>query len=161
MEKFYRNLYGDKFDEEAGSQQKLKEMVMNQLLDKYLFLKKADDMGVKVSSKEFDEFLSGIEVFKRNGAFDQQAYEEFLKRNNMDPKTFEEEQKQAMLIEKTMRIILDNGIQVDEKAAHEAYLKERGQVKLSVAVFDPADYRDKVRIDEKELEGLYEKEKAS
>ena len=161
MEKFYRNLYGDKFDEEAGSQQKLKEMVMSQLLDKYLFLKKAEDMGVKVSSKEFGEFLSGIEVFKRNGAFDRQAYEEFLKRNNMDPKAFEDEQKQAILVEKTLRIILDNGVQVDEKAAYVAYLKERGQVELSVAVFDPANYRDKVSIDEKELESLYEKEKGS
>ncbi len=159
MEKFYRKLYGDKFDEEAGSQQKLKEMVMNQLLDKYLLLEKAEDMGLKVSGKEFGEFLSGIEVFKRNGAFDRQAYEEFLKRNNTDPKMFEEEQKQAMLIEKTLRIILDNGVQVDEKAAYAAYLKERGQVKLSVAVFDPADYRDKVSIDQKELESLYEKEK--
>jgi len=92
-------------------------MVMSQLLDKYLFLKKAADMGVKISGKEFGEFLSGIEVFKRNGAFDQHSYEEFLKRNNMDPKTFEEEQKQAMLIEKTLRIILDNGVQVDDKAA--------------------------------------------
>ena len=57
MEKFYRNLYGDKFDEEAGNEQKLKEMVMNQLLDKYLFLKKAEDMGVKVSGKEFSNTL--------------------------------------------------------------------------------------------------------
>jgi hypothetical protein len=159
MEKFYRNLYGDKFDEATGSQQKLKEMVMSQLLDKYLFLKKAEDMGVKVSGKEFDEFLSGIGAFKRNGTFDRQAYEEFLRRNNLEPKAFEDEQKQAMLIEKTIRIILDNGIQVDENAAHEAYLKERGQVKLSLAVFDPADYRDKVSINEKELESLYEKEK--
>jgi hypothetical protein len=159
MEKFFRSLYGDKFDEEAGSQQKLKEMVMNQLLDKYLFLKKAEDMGVKVSGREFGEFLSGIEVFRRNGAFNQQAYEEFLKRNNMEPKTFEDEQKQAMLIEKTLRIILDNGVRMDENAVYAAYLKERGQVKLSVAVFDPAAYRDKVRLDEKEMESLYEKEK--
>ncbi len=161
MEKYYRSLYGDKFDEETGSQQKLKEMVMGQLLDKYLFLKKAEDMGVKVSGKEFDEFLSGIEVFRRNGAFDQRAYEEFLKRNNTEPKTFEAEQKQAMLIEKTLRIILDNGARLDEKAAYQAYLKERGLVKLSLAVFDPADYRDKVQIDGKELESLYEKEKDS
>ncbi len=159
MEKYFRDLYGSKFDEETGNQQKLKEMVMGRLVDKYLFLKKADDMGVKVSGKEFDEFLSGIGAFRRNGAFDRQAYEEFLKRNNMEPKTFEDEQKQAMLIEKTMRIILDNGIQVDDKAAHEAYLKERGQVKLSVAIFDPADYRDRVSIDGKDLESLYEKEK--
>lgn len=161
LENFYRNLYRDKFDEETRNQLKLKEAAMDQLVDKYLFLKKADDMGVRVSEREFKAYLSAIEVFKRNGAFSRQAYEEFLRRNNLDPKTFENGEKQAMIIEKAMRIIGDNGPRVDEKKAYEAYLKERGQIKLSFAVFDPADYVNKVEIDEKELSGIYEKEKAS
>jgi hypothetical protein len=42
----------------------------------------------------------------------------------------------------------------------DSYLKERGQVKLGYAVFDPAAYRDQVRVQEKEIEEAYEKEKA-
>ena len=159
MEKLYRNTYGDKFEEAMGGEQRLKEMAIGQLTDKYLFLKKAADMGLKVTNREFLEFLSRAEAFKRNGAFSQQAYEEILRRNNLDPKTFEDEQRQSMLIEKMMRIILDNGPSVDEKTVHDAYLKEKGEVKLSEAVFDPAGYRDKAQIDEKELGTLYEREK--
>jgi peptidyl-prolyl cis-trans isomerase D len=161
-EDYYRMIYKDKFDEAAKDQLKLKETVMNQLVDKYLFLKEASDMGVKVSDREFNAHLSSIEAFRRNGSFSKQAYEEFLRGNNLNPKTFEQGERQAMVIEKVMRIIKDNGVEgVDEKAAFAQYVKEKGQVKLSVAIFDPADFRDKVSVDEKELEGLYEKERGA
>jgi len=159
MENYYRMMYKDKFDEETKDQLKLKETVMNQLVDKYLLLKEAGDMGVRVSDDEFTAHLSAIEAFRRNGSFSKQAYEAFLRANNLDPKTFEESEKQAMVIEKVVRIIKDNGVGVDEKDAYASYVKERGQIRLSVAVFDPADFRDKVSVDEKELESLYEKEK--
>ena len=60
-----------------------------------------------------------------------------------------------------MSIIQDNGAASasDEKAAYEGYLRQKGQIKLSVAVFDPDQYRDKVTVDDKELADLYEREK--
>ena len=161
VEAFYRNLYKDKFDEETRSQLKLKEETMNQLIDKYLFLKAADDMGIRVSDREFKAYLLSIDVFKRNGAFSQEAYAEFLRRNNLDPKTFEERERQVMTIDRVMRVIGDNGVRVGENAAHDAYLKEKGQVKLAAAVFDPASYKDKVDIDGKEVDSIYEREKAA
>ncbi len=159
IEAFYRNLYRDKFDEETKNQLKLKEETMSQLVDKYLFLKAADDMGIRVSDREFRAYVTGIDLFKRNGAFSQEAYEEFLRRNNLDPKTFEDRERQAMTIERVMRIIGDNGVRVDEGAAHDAYVREKGQIKLAAAVFDPDSYKDKVDIDEREVASIYDREK--
>ena len=60
-----------------------------------------------------------------------------------------------------MSIIVDNGMAaMDEKAAYESYMKQRGQVKLSVAVFDPDEYKGKVSLDDKELDSL-RKEKSA
>lgn len=152
----YRRLYGDKFDEKA---MRLREMVMNQLVDKHLLLRKAQDMGLTVSDKEFYEGLGRMGLVDKNGQFDRDLYMEFLRRQNMEPKTFEDSQKQAMTIAKLVNIIEDNGPLVDERAAYESYLKEKGQVRLSWAVFDPDQYRGKVTVDDKELESLYDKEK--
>ena len=66
-----------------------------------------------------------------------------------------------MAIAKLVNIIEDNGTMVDEKAAYKSYLREKGQVRLSWAVFDQDQYRDKVTVDDKDLEGLYEKEKST
>jgi hypothetical protein len=98
-------------------------------------------------------------VFNRQGKFDRRAYEEFLRRNRLDEKGFEEKERQAMVIEKLLRVVRDNGVRADEKAAHEAFLRQRGEIRLSVGTFDPSDFTGKVAIDEKELSALYEKEK--
>jgi parvulin-like peptidyl-prolyl isomerase len=157
---YYRTLYRDKFDENMMRELKLKERVMDQLVDKYLLLKKAEEMGIRISDREFSEYVAGIEAFKRNGKFDEQVYAEVLKRNNMDPKSFEEAERQALVIGKLMNIIQDNGSRTDEKAARNSYIKETGQIKLSMAVIDPSDYRDKVSVEEKELNDIYEREKS-
>ena len=152
----YRNLYRDKFDEKAMG---LREMVMNQLVDRYVLLKKAEDLGLSVSDKEFMDGLAQMGMIDKNGQFDRDLYMEFLRRRNLEPKTFESSQKQAMAIAKLVNIIEDNGTMVDEKAAYNSYLREKGQVRLSWAVFDQDQYRDKVTVDDKDLESLYEKEK--
>ena len=157
---FYRQSSGGKFDEAQANQ--LKETVMNQLVDKYVLLKKAREMGIAVTDREFAEDLGAMGAFNRNGKFDRGLYLQFLANNNLDPKTFEEDQKQAMLISRVVSIIQDNGAAsgMDEKGAYEAYLRAKGQVKLSYAVFDPDQYKDKIVVDDKELSDLYEKDKA-
>lgn len=157
----YRAMYRDKFDDEMKNELKLKDRVIDALVDRYLLLKQADDMGIRVTDKEYAEYLTSMGVFNRNGKFDRDMFLEFLRRSNMDPKSFEQQQKREMTIAKLMAVIGDHSTQVDENAAYQSYLKERGQIKLSVAVFDPAELRDKVSVEEKDLNELYEKEKAA
>jgi hypothetical protein len=160
-ENYYRMLYRDKFDEATRNELKLKETVMDQLVDKYLLLTKAQDMGLSVSEREIAESLSAVDFFKRNGKFSRQAYLNFLRQNNLNPNQFEQDQRQSMIINKMISIIQDNGGQVDDKAAYESFVKEKGQVKLSIAVFDPEDYKGKVTVDEKEVAAIYEREKGT
>ena len=157
---FYKMIYREQLDEKMMAQLKLKESVMNQLVDKYLMLVKADEMGVRVSDREFTEHIASMEAFKRDGKFSKDVYMEVLKRNGVDPKAFEESEKQSLLVAKMLAILQDNGVIFNERDVRESYMKERGEVRLGYAVFDPADYRDQVRVQEKEIEEAYEKEKA-
>jgi peptidyl-prolyl cis-trans isomerase D len=157
---FYRMIYREQLDEKMMAQLKLKESVMNQLVDKYLMLVEAGVMDVRVSDREFTEHLAGMEAFKRDGKFNRDLYMEVLKRSGKDPKVFEEEEKQSLLVSKMLAILQDNGLIFDERDVRDSYMKERGQVRLGYAVFDPADYRDQVRVQEKEIDDGYEKEKA-
>jgi parvulin-like peptidyl-prolyl isomerase len=155
----YRALYRDKFDDEMKNELKLKDRVVDELVDRYLLLAQADRMGIRVTDKEYSEYLAGMGVLDKDGRLSD-AFLEFLRKNGMDPKSFELSQKREMAIGKLLAIIGDHGTQVDEEAAYRSYLKERGQVRLSVAVFDPDDFKGKVSVEEKELNDLYEKEKA-
>jgi hypothetical protein len=64
-----------------------------------------------------------------------------------------------MLVERVKSIIVDNGVLIDEKGAYNAYVKEKGQVKLSMAIFDPDEFKGKVSVDDKEIDAIYEREK--
>jgi parvulin-like peptidyl-prolyl isomerase len=157
---FYRMIYRERLDDKMLAELKLKEQAMNQLVERYLLLVKAKELNVRVSDREFSEYLGSMEAFKRDGKFNESVYMEVLKRNGLDPKAFEERERQNLVAGKMLHILEDNGVLFSERDVREGYAKERGQVKLGYAVFDPADYRDQVRIEEKEIEETYEKEKA-
>jgi len=157
----YRLIYKDKLDENLLKELKIKEKVMDEIINKHLLLLKAKDMGIKVSDAEFNGYIGSIDAFRRDGKFSQKVYLEILKRNGMDPKKFEESEKAALAIMKVTNIINDNGIFYDEADLWTSYVKEKGSINLSYIKFDPLDYKDKVSADEKELENMYEKEKGA
>jgi hypothetical protein len=102
-----------------------------------------------------------MDTFKRDGKFSQKIYLDVLKMNGLDPKKFEESEKTNLTILKVTSIINDNGFFLNEADLWASYVKEKGKVNLSYVQLDPGAYRDKVSVDEKELQSLYEKEKGA
>jgi peptidyl-prolyl cis-trans isomerase D len=157
-ESYYRMIYKEGLTDRMRNE--LKETVIKQLVDRYALLAKAEEMGLTVTDREIQDNLDSVDYFKTNGKFDEKKYEEFLRRNNLNPQQFEKEQWQSLLLNKLVSIIQDNGARIDDKAAYESYVREKGRVRLSLAVFDPKDYTAKVTVDDKDLEAVYEREKA-
>jgi parvulin-like peptidyl-prolyl isomerase len=157
----YRMIYREKLDENLLKELKLKEKVRDEIVNRYMLLITADEIGLTVSDREFLEHIQGIDAFKREGKFDEKLYVAVLQRNNLDPKKFEATEKNTMLIQKAANFIKDNGTFFSEADVWAGYVKEKGMVNLSYNVFEPSSFRNKVDITEKELLELYEKEKGS
>jgi len=155
----YRMIYKDKLDENLLKDLKLREKAMNELVDKYILIMKAQEIGVSVSDKEFREYLENVEMFKRDGKFSEMVYKEVLKRNGMDPKRFEQMEKDAMLNAKMIGLIRDTGGLTGEHDLWNSYVKEKGKVNLGYIEVDPATFRGKVSVDDQEVAAVYEKEK--
>jgi len=156
-----RMLYRDQLDENLLRELKLKEKAMDALIDRYILLKKAKEVGMIISDKEFTEYLHGIDMFKRDGQFNKRMYEEVLKRNRMDPKRFEQTEKAALLTARMIGVIRDTGALVSDRDVWAFYARERGKVSLGYAVYDPALYRGNASVDEQEVFNAYEKEKGA
>ena len=157
----YRNIFKEKFDEKMAKMLKLREAAMNDLVDRYLLIQKAKEIGMSVSDKEFRDRLETVDAFKKDGKFNKKVYQEVLKLNGLEPGKFEQSEKLAMLSGKMMGLIRDNGVVLNDAEVWNAYVKEKGKIDLSYMVFDPSDYTKKVTVTDKEVEDLYEKEKAS
>jgi parvulin-like peptidyl-prolyl isomerase len=156
---FYRMLFREKFDESVVKELKIREKAMDELVDQYLLLMQAKQMGLTVSDREFAERLSRMGEFQTNGQFDQRKYADVLKRNGLDPKRFEEMERRSMLTRKVADIMGDIGASPSDAEAWQRYIKVRGKVNIGLAEFDPADYRAKVNVTEKEVADVYDKEK--
>ncbi len=157
----YKMLYKDSLDENILKSLKIKEKVMDELTDKYVMLINAKEMGIHVYDKELNDYITGMNAFKRDGRFSQKVYEEILRRHNLDPKRFEEGERASIIASRFINIITDNGVFMTDNDLWKAYIDEKGKIELSYAVFDPKDYTGKVNITDKEIEELYEKEKQS
>ncbi len=157
----YRSILKDKFDEKTVKQLKIKERTMDDIVERYLLLDQAKELGLKVSDEEFNNFLNGIDAFKSEGKFNKKQYVELLKRQGLEPVRFEESERTAMLNQKVINLIRDTGSFISDDQVWKAYVKAKGKVELAYMVFDPSDNRKKVDASDKEVESVYEKEKGS
>jgi peptidyl-prolyl cis-trans isomerase D len=157
----YKNIFKDKFDENMAKTLKLREAAMNDLVDRYLLIQKARELGMTVSDKEFRDRLETVDAFKKDGKFNKKVYQEVLKLNGIEPGKFEQSEKMAMLSGKMTALIRDNGVILSEPQVWNAYVKEKGKIDLAYMVFDPSDYMKKVTVTDKETEDAYEKEKTT
>ena len=98
----YKQQYGDKFNEEVAKQINLQSKVFKNLVNKYLLLNYAKDLGFYVSDEEVARELISYDAFKdENGTFSKDKYLTYLKTINKTPAYFEEFIAKEKLIKQT------------------------------------------------------------
>ncbi len=102
ISKFYRELFQDKYDDE-----KVRVQVIDELVDRKLWVEEAGRMGIKISNAAFQESVLSAGAFQKEGEFDSELYKRFLSFEKLTSKHFEETQKEALLVEKVKQIVKD------------------------------------------------------
>lgn len=153
----FRQLYRDKMDDKLTSD--LKEKVLSDIINKYILLAEAKKLGLSISDQEFAELLGTVEAFRKDGKFDKDRYVEVLRQNKLEPEQFEKSEKTMLLVRKVVSVIRDTGAPVSDADIWAGYVREKGKVELAYTRFASSSYKDKVAVSDKELDGIYEKEK--
>jgi hypothetical protein len=155
----YKMIFKEKLDEKMKKELKIEEKAMDGIVNTYILLVVAKELGITVSDGEFGDFLNSVEVFKRDGKFNKEQYLAALRREKLEPEEFEKSQKRNILVRKVASVVQDTGTFFNEPDVWAGYVKEKGKVNLAYTLFDPSAFRDKMNISEKELLDLYEREK--
>ena len=102
----YRNMLGDQFKEED-----LKKLVINNLVDRQLWLKATDQLELTVSPQEIVSLLIKDRSFYRKGRFDPEQYRWILKnsRPSLTPERYEASLREDLMLNK-IRAIISDGI---------------------------------------------------
>ncbi len=100
----YQNMLGKSFNQELAKQFKLEQMALQRVIQKYLFLNYADELGLMTTDLEVAKELVKIPSFLKDGKFDKNTYISVLKQNRRTVSEFEEQLKKDLLIAKVQKI---------------------------------------------------------
>lgn len=103
--RFYRDIYKEKFDEEMQTKMKLKERVLDTLVDNRVLLMAAEANGITVSNEELNEAIVNDPNFMRNGFFDTEVYRNTLRLSRLTPEMFESLKRQELIGKKMEHLI--------------------------------------------------------
>jgi len=107
LREYYRNIYRGKFDQKMEEKLKLQEKAMDALIEDRLLLKKAIDLGLRVTDRELQEAIINNPLFQKDGVFRRDIYEYTLRANRLTPAEYEAAKRRELLLEKVRNLIMD------------------------------------------------------
>jgi len=150
----YNQALGGKLDEATAKQLGLQKQVLQSLIYQALLKNFAKEYGIVVSDEEVQSAILAIPAFQKDGKFDKATYTALLQSMRIKPKTFEENMKNEILLNKTISLLTPGVTQLELEALGSAVFMAD---KLKYKVFTAKDV--KVTIDEKELKKYWEEHK--
>ena len=136
-----RQSFGNNLNEELIKALQLKKRALDQLIDRALLLQEAEKLKIQVSDEELAQTIKGIRAFQTAGVFDNRRYLNMLSRTQLSPENFEEQQREALIIDKLQNFIAGN-VKVSELEAQEWYKWNNTKVDLDYVLFEPGQFKN-------------------
>lgn len=152
--RLYQNIYREQFTPELEKQLGLRQQALDALIEQSLLIEEAKQLGVNVSQKELVDAIAAIPAFQENGAFSKDLYLQVLNYQRVTPEEFESMQKRQLLIERVREHIQKSVAVADADIADE-HRRQNEKVDLTFVRLTPAEFEDKVRVDDSALNKFY------
>ncbi len=105
---FYRNRFKEHYSEDLMRQLNIKKQVLDDLIEKRLWLAYAEEVGIEVSDEELRDTIRAFPAFQKKGRFDREIYDRILAANRISRNTFESERREALLLQKAKALVQDS-----------------------------------------------------
>lgn len=153
----YREALGPSFTEKFLEEIRLKEKVLDQIIEKVLILQEAKRLRLSAPDEELREAIENFPAFQVNGQFDSRQYERFLRLNRLTAEEFEQMQRESILYSKLVNLIKSNGGKVSDQELFEIYLFENERINLTFLRVTPESFKKTVTANEIELKDYFQK----
>ena len=146
----YKQLFGDKVDQNMLESLDLKRQVVEQLIRQVLVLQYAERVGVGVSADELADEIRRMPAFAGNDGFTRQRYLDVLRANRLTPERFETDLRREM-IQRKVEGLIRGAAKLSEAEAKEAYRQIHRQVTVEVVQLPTGEegkkLADKITVD--------------
>ncbi len=110
--RFYKDIMPGELPEE-----RLKQMVIDQLIESRLWMQAAKEMGVLVTATELRDSIVKIPAFQNNGKFEPEQYKRVLAANRLTPEMFEIAHKADLMREKARMLVRESVVPTADELA--------------------------------------------
>ena len=143
-----------------GMDAALKGNALDSVVSQTLIQQKIRDGGYRASNQEVADAIAKIDVFQKDGKFDQATYENFLKMQRRNPAEFEAQVRADLTQQQLRGAVVDTAFL--PKAEAEQYQALRNQQRdVEVFTLKMADLQAQVQITDDQIAKHYEQNKAS
>ena len=136
-------------------ERKEKLKILDDVINRRLQLKYAQQLNMKASDEEVAESIRNISVFREeNGSFSRERYYTILQSQRISPKAFEEDQARSIILAK-LGNHLYSLIKNTENELKDYYLKRHRQLKTEFVYFNYLDFKDEISISNDRISNYY------
>lgn len=154
----YEQQYGSMMTPETVKMLKLKEKVLDELINTYIMAQEAKRIGMTITDAELQDAIQSVPAFVSGGAFDMERYRTILDQFQLTPQQFEDQQRQQMIRERLYNLITENVFV--SKAEIEATFHERqDDYELEFITLTPDGYTQGIVPTENEIAAWYDTHK--
>jgi peptidyl-prolyl cis-trans isomerase D len=147
---------GGRLDEKLLKEMKVKEKVLDSIVDQRLLTQLGKDLGFSVTRDELIHKIQQIPAFQEKGRFDSSKYQRLLQMNRINSETFEAEQSEQIMLGR-IQTFLNDFVKVDPEEVRNFYAYLSDEIDLYLIRFDPETYRKKLQPTAEQLQAFFAK----
>ncbi len=149
----YRNKYKDSFNDDLLKLLNAKKQALDTLIDRKIIMNQADKLNITVSDKELRANLLAQKAFQKDGKFNIDQYKKVLNLNSLNPEIYEQQQSNALRLEKLRNMVL-SAVNVSDLEAKDWYRFQNSKMAVDYLHLYPEKYTD-IHPDESQLGKYY------
>ncbi len=155
----YQARMGQSFTRELADQLGLRNVAMNQLVDRVLVVQEARRRGLRVGADEINKAVWAIPSFQTDGKFDLDLYRRAVRQAYGSESRFEERLVEDMLQQKMLALLRENAL-VSEDEIRAAWVNDFDRVNLEYVRFPIAAARKEAKVTDAEVQALLQADAA-
>jgi peptidyl-prolyl cis-trans isomerase D len=136
-----RQSFGNNINDEFIQTLQLPKRALDQLIDRALMLQAAEKLDIQVTDEELARAIGSIAAFQTAGVFDNQRYLNILSRTQVSPETFENQQREAIAINK-LQSFISGSVKVSDIEAQQWYQFNNAEVNVDYVLLEPQQMKN-------------------
>ncbi|MCL2789726.1 MAG: SurA N-terminal domain-containing protein [Desulfobulbus sp.] len=151
----YKRQFGGQLPPEALQEMKLKEQVLDQLIQEELLRQGAEKAGIMISDGAVQRKIQDMPAFNANGRFDLATYKFVLERNRLSPASFEASIRNDLLVNRALAAIGSFAVMPEQEMRNWIEYIDQ-EIKLAYGSVQSDDYIARVQVTDDALASWYE-----